>query len=240
MADFKYLDYWTEYSAASKEEHFNFKMRREWCFANVFHKFYFKVKSPVNYSIKIYKKPIDRHANFTFLDKDEIEQFISFAKKVMSFKFDIEEHEDYYLVNLSGKFTNIQNRFILCWVRYVYEYPFNIYAYDALKYNKEHKGYNLFSVFNAIANSYPDSGMGEGIHAIGRFGGLCKYQRKYTISELKSLLDKSEKGRLEDVFLTVLVDGKKVKNTLPDTFAEVISEDQYNKRKKLYKKYFFK
>ena len=113
------------------------------CFAESFRRLSDVDRAKQKYSIYIYKaegnNPYSEKGNATFLTKKELSTFIGSVKNVFPFTFKIEETDDYFLVHLKIDGLSIYHKFILTWVRYTYEYPFNVCCLYTMEMRKNPK-----------------------------------------------------------------------------------------------------
>ena len=149
MYEFKYLNYCANYSVSGDISHKEgivknlkeYKCSGDVCFADVF---YGRVRknnkklreanydeTPITavYRIRFLKYRDDRYDNIdsnVLVDRDCIARFIEYATRVVPFTFTVKEFSRYYCVTIKiDKLKIIFHKFILTWVRYLYEYPYN-------------------------------------------------------------------------------------------------------------------
>lgn len=77
------------------------------------------------------------NANATLLNIDEIRNHIQIVKKLFKFSFKVVEEEDRYHVHIDINQPKIYHRYLLSWIRYTYEYPFNIACLDMHEMRKQ-------------------------------------------------------------------------------------------------------
>lgn len=149
----KFLDYCTFYSSTGTNVA-NFFKHADICFLRVFHRGNNEIFKNV-YTIKVLKcgKPKDpiTKSNFCLLSKKDIELFLKDAasygyhtKPIIKFS----EHEKYYKIIMEVDDTAFAHRFLLSYVRYLYEAPYNIMLYETLKVKKECELFKDVSIFN--------------------------------------------------------------------------------------------
>ena len=191
---FVFLNFHTEYSSSGTLEK---EMCREYCFSDVF---YGKARQGNEYVIKFYLGEIGlkdgAKNNACFLTKEELSDYISLAKKIHDFEFSIDEDEKIkgvlnVTVRLSA--TRIVHRYILTWIRYAYEYPFNMYLMDAMRLKEldEFKDDDLFNLILLVGATVGYHFHGDRIHSIGDITWPRKF---YTLEERIDALKKSEDG----------------------------------------------
>lgn len=167
MGDFKFMNYCTEYSVKGSV---NKGMNVEACFSRVF-------EGPAymenEYVIRVYPGLVMANRsrdNNCFLSHKELHHHISLLKKIWNFTFYIKDKVtkdliSYFEINMSVKGPNLVHRFILTWLRYSYEFPYNLYILDVyrMKTCDHFKYVNPFTLFN-IVSSY--CGLGTDIHML--------------------------------------------------------------------------
>ena len=147
---FRYLNLNTEYSVTGdfhKEE----DMRP--CFRNAFEYNRGRMLTEVNnkYRIKIYTNNSANRRNrnnYCFID---INKYLTYLQDILDFEFTIERiNDDYSYINLTIKDLGVMHNYILCVVRYCYEYPYNIALHDAIVLYESNKcpGLNIIDCFN--------------------------------------------------------------------------------------------
>lgn len=213
---FVYLNFHTEYSSTGTLEK---EMCREYCFSDVF---YGRTRQGNTYVIKFYMGQIGLAVgaknNACFLTKEELSDYISLAKKIHDFEFSIEEdpeNKDILNVKLELHAKRIVHRYILTWIRYAYEYPFNMYLMDAMKLKTldEFKDDDLFNLFTLVGATAGYHFHGDAIHSIGN---ICWPRKFYTLEErIAAVKAEPDDGTVNDLFgelnieLTTLNDNNK-------------------------------
>ena len=202
MKDFLFRTYCTEYFAHSNEG-FIKKMGREACFARVYRYLEKHKRSTIWYKIIIYRgiefgKKTGRD-NACLLSHKELRNHIDQLKGLIPFKCRIRDFEDKegpkYEVNIvitDG--TVLQHKYALAWIRYAYEFPFNVTLFESRKLREEKEfkfmsGFNLFNIVNQCLDIW-----GSG-HSIA-------YDNRVLLKSRKSLAEKlKSKGlQVNDVF----------------------------------------
>ena len=198
---FVFLNFHTEYSS---EGTLNKEMCREACFSDVF---YGQTRQGNTYVIKFYMGQVGlkngAKNNACFLTKEELSDYISLAKKIHDFDFSITEDmddENVLDVKIELHATRIVHRYILTWIRYAYEYPFNMYLMDAMRLQKldEFKDDDLINLFNLVGATAGYSFHGDRIHCIG---DICWPRKFYTLDErIKIVKDAIDSGEVNYLF----------------------------------------
>ena len=223
---FAFLNFCTEYSSKGTCDK---AMGKEFCFSKVF---YAAQKQNNEYVIRIYKgfKEKYKHAsnNICFMTKQELNNYISLLKKIHDFSFNIEEEEDRFNVNLKLNAPRVVHRFFLTWIRYSYEFPFNVYlreAYKLLNISGFKRNY-IFNMFNLVATSSGYRFHGDAIHAIG---DLQYTRRFYSAEDCKNILEAADDGsEINNLFGKIDVDVKQFNQVFPNAKELVQSEDFWN------------
>lgn len=238
--DFKYLEFWTYYSSKGTT---NKDLKREYCFSKIF---YGNNKQNNDYELYIYNDGhIKTHDNNCLLTKEQLITHIEEINKFYKFKYELKNlkgNTGYKLIfNLDAPL--IYHKIILSWLRYSYEFPFNVALYESFKV-KEEKGFKrltMLNLFNLIGSTMHCTKHGTNIHAIGVF-----YEWKELISykDFKKSLDFEVENNPrcqinniintyeDDVFeILKLPANKRINHT--DYWED---EKEYKKRLKLYKK----
>lgn len=186
MGNFSFLNYWTEYSCEGSYYHHD--MKHEVCFSAVFP----NRSCKQDYVIRIYQtfEKLDKnYSNFCPFTIQQIRRHINECKKVVPFKFSVMKdgkHKNRIEVKVHIDGPGIYHRFILTWIRYLYEYPYNMFMRDAWKL-KELSPFcndNIFNLMNLVGASLGHCGTGHTI------GSLNRPQNRMTIPQLASRLSK--------------------------------------------------
>lgn len=174
MQEFKFPSYCTEYSC---EGSIKKAMRREACFSFVFNKAV--DDSDVTYKVILYKGTDligkEHKNNACLFTKKEISNHLKQAQSIYPFEFKVKEVPNYagtypvYKVTLKvhgvpGTF----HKYILTWLRYMYEYPYNVLLLDAYKLKKDpvFRFWSIANLFNLVLSCY--CGDSPDIHQIAQ------------------------------------------------------------------------
>lgn len=108
------------------------------CFQQLYYELH--GKQTINYQIYIYKTPQAgyKEGNTTLLTKPELYNFIKSTKNLFPFSFRIEENKDYYIVHAKLTGDRIHHKYLTTWIRYTYEYPYNICCLNIMQMRKTH------------------------------------------------------------------------------------------------------
>lgn len=241
MQDFCYLDYHTEYSCNGK---LNQEMLNCACFEYIFNHVN-QAKISINYRIILYKDITlihDYHeSNYCLLTKNQLENHLRQAQRIYPFTFKIEENNEYY--NENGNWSvfevNLQlndvlgtfHKYLLTWLRYTYEYPYNVLLVDTyrLKQEKQFKFTSIANLFNLVLSccDYEDL---RSIHQVPKVSSI---PQSLKTKELKNKLTQITK--LNELY-------KYLKNNsidyIPDTIDELQQTDiEYWESQDIYDKY---
>lgn len=164
--DFKYLEFYTYYSSYGDIDK---DLSREWCFSEIFD----GDSSMCNtYELYIYRYGYKFNGdNNCLITKRQLIQHIEEIKKFHDFDYTIENINKGYKLQFTIDAPLMWHKIILSWLRYSYEFPFNITLYEAFKIKKktDFKNETLLNLFNLIGATIGCTRHGTGIHAIGNF-----------------------------------------------------------------------
>lgn len=137
-------------------------------------------------------------SNACLLSKKELRHHLDQLKGIVPFTYSIKETKDHSKFELIVEVNNgskLQHKYLLSWIRYVYEYPYNVMLLEArkLRWEKEFRfesGFNLFNIVSQCFNKW------QGGHSIA-YGNKVKLLRKRELGEKLSDLHTS---RLNNIF----------------------------------------
>lgn len=227
MKGFKFLNFHTVYSSIGTV---GVKLEPHACFSSIFHG---PLEQNNLYHIHVYKGMNLFHnslSNGCFLELNDIKKHLNTLKHITKIKFVITENIDaqinpYYDISFRYSGSNIQHRFILTWIRALYEFPYCIYLPElyALKKESEFKFINPFNILNIIAAAHCN---GDDIHMFtnpGCFSKLLKY------NDIKNELNKHKNNHcLFEIFGSQQVN---TENSISDDF---LNKKLLQERKKVY------
>ena len=238
MKEFNYLNYHTEYSC---EGDIKKEFLPEACFGKIFS----CGKASINetYVIRLYKGDCvlkERKNNACFVGKDEICRHIDLAKEIIGkFTYKIEEGEkdkkSFYDVTIEMAGDRLNHQYVLTWVRYLYEYPFNMILADAnrLKGEKGFKRETIANLFVLISSCFPSSFDRE-IHLIS-WGTDKLLTKKETVDRIKGLIEKGDR-RLNHIYKNI-----KGKKDISEDYKNLEywnSDKEFKERFNYYKQYY--
>lgn len=172
---FKYLSYSTIYRASGDLVFENKDLEGEACFSYIFRNVKNNKKQHIIYSIYISTDPgfiQDNHENnFCILTEEQIIFHISYLRFISSFKYKITKKfiDDYsgFRIDLDLNAIGIVHKMFLTWIRYLYEYPYNLVLYDSFKLREDKRFIeksNYLNIVNFVTTFYPS----DYIHQIPR------------------------------------------------------------------------
>ena len=228
--DFKYLEFYTYYSSYGDIDK---DLSREWCFSKIFD----GDSSMCNtYELYIYRYGYKFNGdNNCLITKRQLIQHIEEIKKFHYFDYTIENISKGYKLQFTIDASLMWHKIILSWLRYSYEFPFNIALYEAFKIKKEtdFKDETILNLFNLIGATIGCTKHGTGIHAIGNL-----YDFKKLIS-YKDFIEAVEECIEEDCYSEINYVIPTVKSTKLKTLKFNLNyrynHTDYWKDKKLYK-----
>lgn len=175
MNDFQFLDYHTEYSCKGT---FEKKMSVEACFSFVFRRTGEENVSE-EYEVILYKgtdfSRATHNSNSCLFTKKQIRNHLRQAQGIYPFDFYITEAPDwgngYNVFKVRLKLTNVPgtfHKYLLTWLRYTYEYPYNVILYDAYKLKKDpcFRFTSMSDLFNLVLSCFSEDL--RDIHQIAR------------------------------------------------------------------------
>lgn len=239
MKEFSYLSYHTEYSCTGS---YNRNMSAGVCFAEAFSAI--RNDSDIVYNVRLYPGVdlcVRRHlSNACLFSKREINNHLRQLKYMYPFNYKIlEKTEDgklFYEVVLHLKEVPATfHKYVLTWLRYTYEYPYNVILRDAytLKKDPMFRFESIANIFNVISICCPTFvGEGHSISANSVNSPLKKEELRAKIREVNYLNHIYEKLSLK-------------KSKLPDEIRdfncqdlEYWSEELFELRKPTYLKMY--
>lgn len=175
MNDFQFLDYHTEYSCKGA---FEKRMDAEACFSFVFGQTG-KENISEEYEVILYKGTAfsreHHNSNSCLFTKKQIRNHLKQAQGIYPFDFHITEaakwRGGYNVFKIHLKLTNVPgtfHKYLLTWLRYMYEYPYNVILYDAYKLKKDpcFRFTSMSDLFNLVLSCFNEDP--RDIHQIAR------------------------------------------------------------------------
>lgn len=162
---FKYLNYSTIYQASGDLVFENKHLVGEACFSYIFRNVENNKKQHIIYSIYISTDPSfikeNRENNLCILTEEQIIFHISYLRFISSFKYRITKKfiDKYpgFRIDLDLNTIGIVHKMFLTWIRYLYEYPYNLVLYDSFKLREEKRFIeksNYLNIVNFVTTFY--------------------------------------------------------------------------------------
>lgn len=250
--NFLMLNFCTEYGSEGNTQK---NLRKDACFSTIFYSEGNGIVQKNTYTIKLYKigdwLNKKRQNNACLTDRAGIVHHLKILQSVFKFSYHLKENEDHFVLTMTLEGDLIYHKYMLSWVRYLYEYPFNVFLADAYKLKgiPGFKFESIISLFNLVGATSGIRQHGTGIHAIGETGW---FKALMTTKEIQARLKELEGGhkQINDIFPVLHTNGGW---GAPDDVIEGVetleeednnlhssdywdSEEEFNKRLELYKK----
>lgn len=179
---FKYINYSTIYQASGDLVFENKNLVGEACFSYIFNNVRNNKKQHIIYSIYISTDPSyiqeNRENNFCILTEEQIIFHISYLRFISSFKYKITKKfiDDYsgFRIDLDLNAIGIVHKMFLTWIRYLYEYPYNLVLYDSFKLREDKRFIeksNYLNIVNFVTTFYSN----DWIHQIPKCHNIPKF-----------------------------------------------------------------
>lgn len=172
MGAFSFLEYCTIYRVTGK---INRELTKQACFYDVFLQDH---NNGNTYSIILIKNDEYLNLQFSnacFFNKQEIRNHLKIAKRLYKFNYIVTDTEykghAAFLIKLHlDNVPELFHKYILTWVRYTYEYPYNVILKDAYTLKKDalFRFESIANIFNCILGIYPQDDYPRTIHQIIR------------------------------------------------------------------------
>lgn len=173
---FEYLSYSTIYQASGDLVFENKDLEGQACFSYIFKNVGNNKKQHIIYSIYISTDPSfiqdNRESNLCILTEEQIRFHISYLRFISSFKYKITKKfiDDYsgFRIDLDLNAIGNVHKMFLTWIRYLYEYPYNLALYDSFKLREEKKFIeksNYLNIVNFVTTFYSS----DWIHQIPKY-----------------------------------------------------------------------
>ena len=225
MRDFQFLGYHTEYSCKGVLKK---KMGVSPCFSYVFSGLIDNDNVSEDYEIILYKgtklSKGKNKANSCLFTRKQISNHLKQAQRIYPFNFRITEVTNWRkgynvfkvhleLIQVPGTF----HKYLLTWLRYMYEYPYNVILHDAYKLKKEpcFRFTSMSNLFNLVLGCFNENP--RDIHQIA----------KNQVS--KTMLKRDIRRKLQNIrMLNNIYDKLKNKvnnNQIPDEDGDLTTSD---------------
>lgn len=247
MDNFCFLDYHTEYSCKGDVYH---SLEKEACFSQVFKNSDSESMS-VDYSVILYKdtRLTDeyRESNVCFLTKKQLRNHLKQAQVLYPFKFTIHNLTDYHQVDndyydcnecwnvykVDLKLENVPgtfHKYLLTWLRYTYEFPYNVLLLDTYKLKTEDcfRFTSVANIFNLVLGCYCDEDLGR-LHQIPQNNVLVEFLKT---NDLRKKL--SDIRKLNTIYKVL----KSNPNVIPESIDNLSIKDiEYWNNDELYEQF---
>lgn len=198
----KYLNFYTWYRS---EGHINHQMQRAWCFGNIFHIHDLPDDKIIKniYTIRIChsgKDIVDNFSNQCYLSLTDIKRYLNQGKKFVNYTYNITKDQNYYYITADVQDLHIAHKFILTYIRYLYEIPFALYLYEAVHLKHEcveFKHLDYLTIYNIVSATIPNYNHGTGIHNIG---DSYVFKKLLSVKDVKQCFKKPDICHLSDIF----------------------------------------
>ena len=206
----RYLNYASIYSTTGDSEH---SLGREVCFGSTLNRGY--VLHDMHYEIILIRDPkyvLTRNlSNLCFLTKKEVKRHVLIAKRLFPFTYSVEEctYEDYeaFKVTIDLSANHFYHRYITTWVRYLYEFPYNVLFNDVLRlkhsYLKKESIANLYVLCVNSYNGCAGEGYGTGHSMPYKNSNFLKEQQLKAAIEKYGRIQDRYSGRLNNLYPSI-------------------------------------
>lgn len=165
MNEFRYLSYCTIYSCKGSK---SIGKSERACFAYIFRD-NFPNKFDISYKIIIYpntRKCKNGKNNYCLLTKDEIRNHLRRLRSIYPLHYKVTGDNLYTVYIRLKDVPQTFHKYVLTWLRYTYEYPYNVILKDVcwLKKDSQFRFVSTATLFNVVARCFPS--FVEGLHSI--------------------------------------------------------------------------
>lgn len=155
---FEYLSYSTIYQASGDLVFENKDLEGQACFSYIFRNVRNNKKQHIIYSIYISTDPSyiqdNSESNLCILTEEQIRFHMSYLRFISSFKYKITKKfiDDYsgFRIDLDLNAIGNVHKMFLTWIRYLYEYPYNLVLYDSFKLREEKRFIEKSNYLNIV------------------------------------------------------------------------------------------
>lgn len=156
-------------SEFSCEGHVNVEMSRSACYGRALNLWRNETRTPkqITWTIRIRKlgtpEDISDYNNFCLMKKEEIEAHLEYCKNTygIDFEYNIVETTRFgkgcFVLTVGMNRRKTEQKFVLTWIRHLYEFPFNMFMLDALKLKNEEKEFeeeHLVNILQVVGSTY--------------------------------------------------------------------------------------
>ena len=239
MNEFRFLDYYTEYSCKGLLQR---DMRSSVCFEDAFRAL--KPKSTMKYKIVLYsgidQAKYNHRSNACLFTKGEVRNHIKLLKSLYPIKYSVRDYnrdDKRFLITLYiDDAPGIFHKYALTWIRYLYEFPYNVLLRDAyiLKKDSDFKFESIANIFNAVLAGYCNTL--RSVHQIPYNNSVVE---KLKIAQLKEKINKSPSA-LNDIYQVCKEGSMCIPKQIQDFKVTDIEywDEGYDERKPIYIKIY--
>ena len=242
MADFGSLSYTTIYE--SHGDIGDYRLSSNACFGAIFRDITGNTKEYCQ-DYQIYIALDDqilkcRDNNYCFLEVSEINRYLRAIKLLLpSLKWKIVENQSYkdwdnlIRIDINLKAPGLSHKFMMTYVRYLYEYPYNVVLHDAYRLKKIYKFESISNLYQLCALAYPEF-YGTG-HALMHKAKHCKNKK------LKERIEYNRRTSLNSILEDI--EYKRGYDKLNDISYSIRywkDENEFEKRLEIYNKNYKK
>ena len=183
MSKFNFLSFTTIYKTQYCGDEFNHLLDRD-CFRNTFRSRLFLSLTPVSLDYEIYvcldEEGMNRGcSNYCPLSHEDILLYIQQLQELQAFfcsvEFDTKFPDNFkkydwksmMKLNVSIDADFMRHKFVLTALRYLWEYPFNVELYEAMRLKKAFPQLNALMLHHLVMSTFDT---GEAIHQLGYVG----------------------------------------------------------------------
>lgn len=121
------------------------------------------------------------HNNVCLLNVNGIKKHLEEIQQIHEFKYEVVPYCDKYVIHIDIKAHSLYIKFILTWIRLLYEFPHNVLYCEALKLRKfpEFSDMNILSIYNLVCSTMRNTiavGSEEGFIYTTRFTEPITYK----------------------------------------------------------------
>lgn len=205
MRDFQFLSFCTEYEM-KRDGRVLINMAKNACFRRAYEWLSRQDKKiSAEYTIIIHKGcswgKRNKYKNACVLERKELRYHLNQLKDAVPFLYRIKEvnnkRDSYFELHVKvTEGTIIQHKYLLAWIRYTYEYPYNVMLLEARKLRWEkgfrfESGFNLFNIVGQCFDLWP------GGHSVA-YDNNVELLRKEALK--RRLQNTSSQARLNNIF----------------------------------------
>lgn len=249
MIDLNNINFATRVSCTGS---FNLAHRNAACFGFILNRMFDNKRYTMTYKIKMCKNNSDfenGYNNMCLFNRKTIIEHLDYIKD-LDFKYDLKSDIEDWILTLKINGYRIKHQFILSWVRYLYEAPFNFALADALKLRKtkDFKDLNMFDLVGMLITASNCTNCNLDQHALGNrtvwcgktnFETVLKDVKRRNVKRLYELFPQSlykiyyryHEGSIDLPKRTMF----KYLDTQYETTPDVYLKEHYSERKAIYK-----